>query len=134
MSGFAFKKMQVYQVARALAAELHGVAASMSRPNWRAADQLMGAVLSIMLNIAEGSGEIRPREKARFYRMARRSCHETAAAIDHLLSIKVIPGAAAARHDATLEHLTGSLTALIVSMEQRDAANRPKPRSRPRSP
>ncbi|CAN5857086.1 hypothetical protein BH23GEM9_BH23GEM9_36480 [soil metagenome] len=121
MSGFAFRKMQVYEVAKELTAELHGVAAGLGRPNWRAADQLMGAVLSIMLNIAEGAGEIRSKEKARFYRMARRSCYETTAVLDHLLSIAAVPHANAIRYEAKLAHLAGSLTNLAVSMEKRDA-------------
>ena len=37
---------------------------------------------SIALNIAEGAGEFSPKEKARFYRMARRSATECAAILD----------------------------------------------------
>jgi four helix bundle protein len=41
-------------------------------------DQLRRAANSIPLNIAEGAGEFLPAEKARFYRMARRSATECA--------------------------------------------------------
>ena len=41
-------------------------------------DQLRRAATSIALNIAEGDGEFAPAEKARFYRMARRSATECA--------------------------------------------------------
>ena len=37
---------------------------------------------SISLNVAEGAGEISPREKVRFYRMAKRSATECAAILD----------------------------------------------------
>jgi four helix bundle protein len=42
-------------------------------------DQLQRAANSIALNIAEGAGEFVPAEKARFYRMAKRSATECAA-------------------------------------------------------
>ncbi len=46
------------------------------------AEQLRRAATSICLNIAEGSGEFSLGEKARFYRMARRSATECAAILD----------------------------------------------------
>jgi four helix bundle protein len=46
------------------------------------ADQLRRAALSVTLNIAEGAGEYAPAEKARFYRMAKRSATECAAILD----------------------------------------------------
>ena len=46
------------------------------------ADQLQRAATSVPLNIAEGAGEFSRNEKARFYRMARRSATECAAILD----------------------------------------------------
>ncbi len=46
------------------------------------ADQLQRAGTSISLNIAEGAGEFSSKEKARFYRMAKRSATECAAILD----------------------------------------------------
>ncbi len=45
-------------------------------------DQIDRASGSVVANIAEGAGEFRPREKARFYRMARRSAIEISAWLD----------------------------------------------------
>ncbi|MBS1656607.1 MAG: four helix bundle protein, partial [Bacteroidetes bacterium] len=45
-------------------------------------DQLHRAALSISLNIAEGAGEYAVEEKARFYRMAKRSATECAGILD----------------------------------------------------
>lgn len=39
-------------------------------------DQIDRAATSVVANIAEGAGEFSPKEKARFYRMARRSAIE----------------------------------------------------------
>ena len=47
-------------------------------------DQLRRAATSITFNIAEGAGEFRPNEKARFYRLARRSATESASILDAL--------------------------------------------------
>jgi len=46
------------------------------------ADQLQRAATSVVLNIAEGAGELSGPEKARFYRMARRSATQSAAVLD----------------------------------------------------
>ena len=46
------------------------------------ADQMHRAAVSITLNIAEGAGEFSKAEKARFYRMAKRSGTECAAVLD----------------------------------------------------
>ena len=53
------------------------------------ADQLRRASTSISFNIAEGAGEYAPADKARFYRIARRSATESAAILDacRLLSL-----------------------------------------------
>jgi four helix bundle protein len=45
-------------------------------------DQLHRAALSICLNTAEGAGEYSRKDKARFYRMARRSATECASILD----------------------------------------------------
>jgi four helix bundle protein len=45
-------------------------------------DQLQHAALSIPLNLAEGTDEYATDEKARFYRMAKRSARECAGVLD----------------------------------------------------
>jgi four helix bundle protein len=51
-----------------------------SRPDLK--DQLRRASTSVVLNLAEGSAEFSPAEKARFYRIARRSAGECIAILD----------------------------------------------------
>ena len=45
-------------------------------------DQLDRASLSVVLNTAEGAGRFAPRDKARFYSIARGSANETVALLD----------------------------------------------------
>jgi four helix bundle protein len=116
---FAFKQMRVYRAARSFAAEAAALARLLDRVDWPVANQLVRASISIMLNIAEGSGEYRSLEKARFYRMARRSCYETAAIVDHLLSTHRLGAEEAQSFDTKLARMAADLSALIHSMEAR---------------
>jgi four helix bundle protein len=45
-------------------------------------DQVDRASLSVVLNTAEGAGRLSPRDKARFYSIARGSANETVALLD----------------------------------------------------
>lgn len=53
-------------------------------------DQLQRAALSIPLNIAEGAGEYAVDEKARFYRMAKRSATECAGVLDVCQRLRLV--------------------------------------------
>lgn len=77
-------------------------------------DQLWRAAASVVLNIAEGAGEYKPAEKARFYRMARRSSAECAAVLDLLaLSCPTLSTTAA---EARLSEVAAMLTVLVKSL------------------
>jgi four helix bundle protein len=62
-------------------------AASQSRASLK--DQLDNAASSVVANIAEGAGEFSGKEKARFYRMARRSAVEIAAWVEIVVAMLV---------------------------------------------
>ena len=79
---FDFEKLDVYQVALDFALSADDVAQKLPRGRSYLKDQLLRAANSIAANIAEGVGEYSPAEKARFYRIARRSAVECAS---HLL-------------------------------------------------
>ena len=53
-------------------------------------DQLVRAAVSVPLNIAEGAGEYSRKEKARFYRIAKRSATECAAVLSVLDSLNFV--------------------------------------------
>jgi len=97
---------EFFKDARALAIRLHGIDSVLKL-------QFMRAALSIQLNIAEGSGELRPKEKGRFYRMARRSADECSALLDDIAWVlKLRP--------ADLEPLFVKLRRMITMLIQLD--------------
>jgi len=82
MDYFDHEQMDVYKVAIEFIALADEVAENLPRGRAYLADQLRRACTSVALNIAEGAGEFSGDEKARFYRMAKRSATECAAVFD----------------------------------------------------
>ena len=79
-------------------------------------DQLRRACISVCLNIAEGAGEYRSKEKARFYRMARRSATECAAIID-ILGREGGPRWRFTQANSILFEIVSMLTGLVKSLD-----------------
>jgi four helix bundle protein len=79
---FSHERLDVYQTALHFVVLADDVASTASRGRGYLADQLRRAATSTPLNIAEGAGEFSRRDKARFYRIARRSAAECAAILD----------------------------------------------------
>lgn len=82
--------MDVYQVAIEFVALAEEIVENLPRGRAYLSDQLRRAALSIPLNIAEGAGEYAIEEKARFYRMAKRSATECAGILDVCERLKLI--------------------------------------------
>ena len=82
MDQFDHEKLDVYQAAIEFIAVVGDLVEHLPRGRSYLADQLQRAGTSIPLNIAEGAGEFSGNEKARFYRMAKRSATECAAILD----------------------------------------------------
>jgi four helix bundle protein len=89
MNQFDHERLEVYKKAVEFVVLANDVVEQLPRGRGYLADQLQRAATSIPLNVAEGAGEFLPKEKARFYRMARRSATESAAILDvcHRLSL-----------------------------------------------
>jgi four helix bundle protein len=82
MTTFDHERLDVYQVAIEFISEADLTISTIPPGHASLADQLRRAATSICLNIAEGSGEFSPKEKARLYRIAKRSATECAAILD----------------------------------------------------
>ncbi len=76
---FRFENLEVWQRAAAISPALFQIAEALEqRKQFRWAEQLRAAALSITNNIAEGSGSFSKPEFAQFLNFARRSAFETA--------------------------------------------------------
>ncbi len=87
-------------------------------------DQLQRAGLSIPLNIAEGAGQYSIDEKARFYRMAKRSATECAGILDVCQRLQLVNEE---RYTKGRELLI-SIVSMLVKMAQNNA-NRARARA-----
>lgn len=73
-------------------------------------DQLQRAGLSVPLNIAEGAGESSTSEKARFYRIAKRSATECSSILDVCKQLQIISEDLYAKGRALLLRIVAMLT------------------------
>src|SRR5262252_4453113 len=89
VSDFPHERLDVYRVAIDFLALSENIAIQLPRGRAYFVDQLRRASLSVSLNVAEGAGEFAPADKARFYRMARRSGTECAAILDACRILKL---------------------------------------------
>jgi four helix bundle protein len=116
-----FERLDVYHLARQLVRECSALIRRLPGGRADMVDQLRRCCLSIPLNIAEGSGEFAAKEKARFYRMAKRSCTECAAILDHLVDTGMTTEDRTTPIRTLARRITGALVRLIQSTERRTA-------------
>ncbi len=91
------------------------------------ADQFRRASTSIALNIGEGAGEFALLEKARFYRIARRSATESSTLVEVYRRLAFTDDERAAEARRQLVEIVSMLVSMISSMES--AASREKARA-----
>ena len=87
---FDHERWDVYQAALELVVLISGIVEQLPRGKAYLADQLQRAGTSVPLNIAEGAGEHSANEKARFYRMAKRSATECASILDVCKRLRIL--------------------------------------------
>jgi four helix bundle protein len=124
------ERLEVYQLSINAIAATHEVLSAVPRGHANLSDQLYRAVMSIPLNIAEGAGEHRPLEKARFYRIARRSATEASAALDILACLKLTDRRAIRNAKVLLARIVAMLVRLAQAMDQPGTGARRRTRTR----
>jgi four helix bundle protein len=122
------ERLDVYQLARELARTGHTVIQQVPPGRADLIDQFRRTTLSVPLNIAEGGGEYAPKEKARFYRIAKRSATECAAVLDHMVDLNLMHPAEIEATKALLRRIISALVKLILSTEK---LTQPRPASAP---
>lgn len=109
------EKLNVYQAAIEFVIHAEEVIQHLPRGKTYLKDQLQRAALSISLNIAEGAGEYAVDEKARFYRMAKRSATECAGVLDVCQRLRFVEES---RYLKGRELLIG-IVSMLIKMIQR---------------
>jgi four helix bundle protein len=118
---FLFEKLEVYQKALEFVSHVHSCTTDAPQGFAHLVNQLRRAATSIPLNIAEGYGRYNPKEKGRFYRIARGSCYECVAAVEICYRCKVLDNRTRAVIREELDAAGRMLTGLIRSGEMRES-------------
>ena len=111
----ACRRMPVYIDAMSFAIALDDLMDTLPAKRAYVKDQMRRAALSILLNLEEGGAEIRPREKARLYRLAKRSAAECGAGLHFLAAIHPPSKAMADQLDRRAGGLSRQLHRLALS-------------------
>jgi four helix bundle protein len=116
---FDHERWDVYHAALELVVLIRDIVEQLPRGNAYLADQLQRAGTSVPLNIAEGGGEHAASEKARFYRMAKRSATECASILDVYRRLGLLDEARYTRG----RELLLRIVAMLTKMARLDAAS-----------
>ena len=119
---FGYRKLEVYRRANRFFRSAYMLSKRLQRGDGFIKSQFLRAALSIKLNIAEGSGEMQPLEKARLYRIARRSADECSSMLEDcelILELKPLE----------LEPYFEELQVITVMLFRLDESNDEKSRS-----
>ena len=115
---FDHEKLHVYQAAKEFLIITESIIKQFPKGRAYLIDQLQRAASSISLNIAEGSGEFSPSEKARFYRMARRSATECAGILDICIDLSLVDKDISLKARAVLLRIVAMLTKMTRASTQ----------------
>ena len=115
---FSHEKLNVYQRSLEFIDFVNQLISSNST-KLNVIDQLDRAVTSIPLNIAEGTGKYTPKDKCRYYDIARGSALECAACLDVLLKREKITKEFCEDCKNSLFEIVSMLTGLIRSTSDR---------------
>lgn len=113
---FDFEKLIVYQKSKSVNKEIN-ILIKRKKLDYVFQDQLKRASLSVILNIAEGSGKHSNKDKRSYYFRARGSIYECAAIIDILKQEIIISDNEYNKCYKQLEEISKMLYGLIVSMK-----------------
>lgn len=114
---FDFEKLLVYKKAKAFNADIRDFIKS-SQLDAISKDQLRRAALSIVLNLAEGSGRFSQADRRNFYIISRSSVFECIATLDILKDEGTVDESVFQKFYAQAEELSKILFAMIGNLER----------------
>jgi four helix bundle protein len=109
----ASEELDVYQAALDLVVVADEIVEALPPGRAYLRDQLRRASSSIISNIAEGVGELSPKEKVRFYRMARWSAVECASHGLVCRQLELVDGSLLERGLSLLHRIVAMLTSMV---------------------
>ena len=115
---FDFEKLEVYQVVKGQNLKVLALISQSTLIDIYIKDQWKRASLSIMLNLAEGTGRMSVQDKKHFYTIARGSVFECAAILDLLHEMKIVEEGIYTELYAGYEQCSKMLLAMYRSMER----------------
>jgi four helix bundle protein len=118
------EKLKVYDDALNFVVVAEKIAICTPRGHANLAEQLRRASTSIACNIAEGAGEFSRPEKARFYRIAKRSATESAGLVEIYRRLGFIDDELAGDARTRLVEIVSMLVAMITGTEDGAARKR----------
>ena len=126
MNNFEHERLDVYRTSLEFLVVADEIAANLPRGRAYLADQLRRAATSIPLNIAEGAGEFSPGDKARFYRMARRSATESSAILDVCRAMNLAKVELLSKGRALLLRVVAMLTPMVLRLNESGSGSTPQ--------
>jgi four helix bundle protein len=124
---FEHERLEVYQLARELNREICRLTKIASAGPYDNVNQIVRAGGSLSRNLAEGSGEWSPKEKAKFYRYAKRSGAECAASLDVLVDYEMLRESDIKHAKELLRRIIPMLVKLIQLFESGGPRRRAQP-------
>ena len=114
---FFFERLEVYQKSLKLSIRICRIADGFPIKFSRIRDQLIGAAISVPLNIAEGSGRKSLKERINFYKISRTSLFEIIPIIEICLSLGLIDKVIYNELRNETEELSKMINGLIGSLK-----------------
>ena len=114
---FDHDRLDVYRLAIEYTAEAFAVAKHLSGIHRHARDQRLRASQSIPLNIAEGNGKRGPKDRARFFEIARGSAFECAAIQDVLTASHGLDAHSSREMKLKLKRIVSMLTRMVMKTD-----------------
>lgn len=122
MDHFEHERLDVYKAAVAFLGLIDEIIERLPKGRGHLGDQIERASTSITLNIAEGAGEFSSAEKARIYRIARRSATECAAILDVCRARKLVDVARLEAGRDLILRIVAMLTRMILNCADKASA------------
>lgn len=114
---FDFENLNVYQKSREFRTKIFAIISRNSNIDRFIMDQLKRSVISVILNIAEGTGKSSKADKRNFFTIARGSVYEVVAIVDILFDDKIITDENKKELYSELEAISKMLLGLINSLK-----------------